>query len=406
MYLTFFLSLRFLESRKNSNFISIISAITIGGISLGVAALIITVSILSGFENTISQKLINFDSHIKIVSYADILPDYKNEQIKVEKLIGNSIGQIVPYASKLSIISSGKIKEGVNIKGVPSASLSNYLKNNSIIGSIELTESTTAPIVLGKKLANKLLVKPGDQITIFSLKDDRLPSQENLPTIKRFKVIGLFESGMSEFDDLFAYVNLEDAQSLFSIGNNITGYDITLANPSAIDSITNVLANKLKYPYSVHSIYEIHKNIFTWIGLQKQLIPVVLFLITFVAIFNIVGTLLLVIIEKTNEIGILKTLGSKNKLIVSIFMYYGLFISVIGIFIGNLLALTFILLQKEFNIISLPSSVYFVNSVPVDISILNFVSVSGLALLLCLVASILPSYIASRINPLTSLRFS
>ncbi len=406
MYLTFFLSLRFLESRKNSNFISIISTITIGGISLGVAALIITVSILSGFENTLSQKLINFDSHVKIVSYADILPDYQKEQTRIEMLIGNSINQIVPYASKLSIISSGKIKEGVNIKGVPKASLSNYLKNNSIIGSIELTKSTTPPIVLGKKLANKLLVKPGDQITIFSLKDDRLPSQENLPTIKRFKVIGLFESGMSEFDDLFAYVNLEDAQSLFSIGNNITGYDITLANPSAIDSITKVLANNLKYPYSVHSIYEIHKNIFTWIGLQKQLIPVVLFLITFVAIFNIVGTLLLVIIEKTNEIGILKTLGSKNKSIVYIFMYYGLFISVIGIFIGNFLALTFILLQKEFNIISLPSSVYFVNSVPVDISILNFVSVSALALLLCLIASILPSYIASRISPLTSLRFS
>lgn len=377
-----------------------------GGISLGVAALIITISILSGFENTLSEKLINFDSHIKIVSYADILPNYQTEQTKVEKLIGNSINQIIPYASKLSIISSGKIKEGVNIKGVPKTSLSNYLKNNSVIGSIDLTKSTTPSIVLGKKLANKLLVNPGDQITIFSLKDDRLPSQENMPTIKRFKVIGLFESGMSEFDDLFAYVNLEDAQSLFSIGNNITGYDITLAKPSAIDSITQVLASNLKYPYSVHSIYEIHKNIFTWIGLQKQLIPVVLFLITFVAIFNIVGTLLLVIIEKTNEIGILKTLGSKNRSIVSIFMYYGIFISVIGILIGNFIALTFILLQKEFNIISLPSSIYFVNSVPVDISILNFVSVSVLALLLCLIASIMPSYIASRIKPLTSLRFS
>lgn len=111
MHLTLFLSFRFLESRKNSNFISLISTITIGGISLGVAALIITVSILSGFENTLSQKLINFDSHIKLVSYADILPDYLNEQTKVEKLIGNSINQIVPYASKLSIILPGKLRK-------------------------------------------------------------------------------------------------------------------------------------------------------------------------------------------------------------------------------------------------------------------------------------------------------
>lgn len=405
MPLSFFISLRFLRSRKNSNFINIISSITIVGIAIGVAALLITISILSGFEKTLTQKLMNFDSHIKIVSYADILPDYQSEHLKIEKIIGNSLKDIVPYASKLAIVSSRKIKEGINIKGVPGNKLPNYLKNNSIEGSIDMSESNTPSIIIGKKLANKLLVKLKDNITVFSLKDDRLPSPENLPNIQKFKVIGIFESGMAQFDDLYAYVKLEDSQSLFGINNNITGYDIALNQPAAIDSLTKSLRNSLKYTYSVQSIYEIHKNIFTWISLQKQLIPVVLFLITFVAIFNIVGTLLLVIIEKTNEIGILKTLGSRNLSIVSVFLYYGFYISVIGIFFGNILAFILIFFQKEFSLISLPSSIYFVTSVPVDLSILNFVMVSALALLLCLFASVLPSYIASRINPIITLRF-
>jgi lipoprotein-releasing system permease protein len=260
-------------------------------------------------------------------------------------------------------------------------------------------------IIIGRKLANKLQVKADDKVTLFTLKNNQLPSMENFPNIDVYKVSGIFESGMAEYDDLIAYISLDDAQKLFSIGENINGYDIKLNNISKIDSLTELLISELRYPHSVRSIYQIHRNIFTWINLQKEPIPVVLGLIIVVAVFNIVGTLLMIVLEKTNSIGILKSIGAKRRQIVSIFIYQGIFLSVTGIIFGNLLALILTFLQKEFNVISLPSSVYFVSTVPINLSPEIFLGISLLTFLLCLLISIIPSYIASRIQPVSTIRF-
>ncbi|MCZ7612894.1 MAG: hypothetical protein M5T52_04975 [Ignavibacteriaceae bacterium] len=143
---------------------------------------------------------------------------------------------------------------------------------------------------------------------------------------------------MTEYDDTYAYTSLESAQKLFDIGDNITGINIKLGNISKIDSLTTFLSKSLRYPYLVRSVYQIHRNIFTWIELQKEPIPIVLALIILVAVFNIVGTLLMIVLEKTNSIGIIQTLGSKQHQIISIFMIHGAFLGIIGIFMGSLLA--------------------------------------------------------------------
>jgi lipoprotein-releasing system permease protein len=211
---------------------------------------------------------------------------------------------------------------------------------------------------------------------------------------------------MAEYDDIIAYVNLQNAQNLFSIGENITGYDIKVNDISKIDSLTDFLSKNLRYPHQVKSIYQIHRNIFTWIQLQKEPIPIILGLITIVAVFNIVGTLLMIVLEKTNAVGVLKSLGANKRQIISVFLYQGMFLAVTGIILGNILAFLLTYLQMNFRIISIPSSVYFMSTVPIKLSAEVFIGISVLTFLLCVAASVLPSYVASRIQPVSTLRFS
>lgn len=407
MVFPFYIAKKYIFSKKNSRFISFISGFSITGIALGVATLIIALSILGGFQSTITNKLIDFDSHIQITSYTTTLPDYHSALPKIKMILSPFAKSVNPFVSKLAIISSKDFKEGVSIKGINPEDSWYGIKRDIVSGSFNLSNSTgVSSIIIGKKLADKLFVKVGDQITVFALNKNQIPSPENLPNIKKYEVTGIFESGMSIYDDLNAYVNINSAQNLFNIGDNVTGYDIKLNNISKIDSLTSVLSDNLSYPYAVRSIYQIHRNIFTWIELQKKPIPIILGLIILVAVFNIIGTLLMIVLERTNAIGVLKSLGATQKQIISIFIVQGTYFAITGILLGNLIAFTLTYLQYRFRIISIPSSVYFMSSIPISMSAYNFFGVSLLTLFLCLSASFIPSFIASRIQPISSLRFS
>jgi lipoprotein-releasing system permease protein len=401
-----FVSKKYSLSKKDSKFVTFISAISISGIALGVATLIIALSILNGFEKTITSKIVDFDSHIQITSYKSTLPNYHEMLPRLKEMVSPLEAEINPYASKLSIISSKKGKDGINLKGILDRAGTDQIKQNLIEGKFSLTDSISPSIIIGKKLADKLLLKVGDPVTIFALSDDQMPSIDNLPNIQKFVVAGIFESGMAEYDDLNAYVSLFSAQNLFEIGDNITGYDLRLNDVSKIDSITTYLSDNLRYPHAVRSIYQIHRNIFTWIELQKKPIPIVLGLLIIVAVFNIIGTLLMIVLEKTNAIGTLKALGARNKQIILIFVYQGIFLALIGIILGNIIALLLMGIQLEYNIISIPSSVYFMSSVPIELSLDIFIGISLLTFILCIAAASIPSFIASKIKPVTSLRFS
>ncbi len=405
MSLPFFIAKKYISSGSESRFISLISSISVFGITLGVAALIIALSILNGFEQTITSKITDFESHIKISSYSNILPDYKNMRILLKEKIEPYAEEIIPYVLKLAIIGSKHTKDGVNIKGIEFQNTSPS-KLNVIEGEKNLNLLNDSSIIVGKKLATKLLISPGDYVNIFALRNDELPTADNFPNIKRYKVTSIFESGMAEYDDLYAYVNLSSAQDLFNLGDNVNGYDIKVNDISRIDSLTSYLADDLRYPHSVRSIFQIHRNIFTWIDLQKEPIPIILGLITLVAVFNIIGTLLMIVLEKTSAVGVLKSMGSTKKQIISVFLLQGLFLAVIGIVAGNILSYVLLALQLKYNIITIPSSVYFMSSVPIYLSPDIFLLVSGITLVLSLAACILPGYVATKIQPVNSIRFS
>ena len=402
MQVSWYIAKNLILSRKDSRFINLISMISIIGIALGVATMIIAISVLNGFEQTITNKVIDFDSHIKITSYRTHLPDYHKTLPWLEEQLAAYKPEITPIASKLVIVSFKKKKEGLNLIGIDAKNEKPFLVRNLIIGDYILSDNS---ILIGKKLADKLFVEVGDKINVFALTNDEIPSPENLPNIEKFLVSGIFESGMTEYDDNYAYTSLESAQKLFALEDNITGINIKLADISKIDSLTTYLSRSLRYPYFVRSVYQLHRNIFTWIELQKEPIPIVLALIILVAVFNIVGTLLMIVLEKTRAVGILKTLGSKRKQIITVFLINGSIIGITGIVFGSILGYLLMFIQEKFDIITLPSSVYFMSKVPFLITADTFISIAIITFLLCIIASVIPSYIASRIKIVNALRF-
>lgn len=403
MNFAFFVSRRYILSNKDSRLLNLFSVISIVGISLGVATLIIALSVLNGFEKTLTQKITDFDSHIKITSYKESLPNADQYIKKLETSLKDQIDFISPSVSKLAIISTKNRKEGINIKGIIEDKELDKIKSNLVEGELNLEKDNS--IVIGKTLATKLLLKVGDKVTLFALKNDKIPSMDDLPNIQNFFVDGIFESGMAEYDNMIGYTGIKTAQNLFSMPDEINGIDIKLNSLEKIDSLMQVVRKGLRYPYYARTIFEIHRNIFSWIELQKKPIPIVLGLIIIVAVFNIISALLMLVLEKTNSVGILKSLGAKSREIIKIFVYQGIYLSFIGIASGNILAWLLMSIQLKFDIIKVPSSVYFVTRVPIEMSIDVFVLISAITFVLSLLSAIIPSYFASRINPVTALRF-
>ncbi|MCX6170887.1 MAG: ABC transporter permease [Ignavibacteriales bacterium] len=406
MSLPLFLTRKYLRTRKDSRFLSVISSITIIGIAIGVAVVIIALTVLDGFENVVSEKITNFNSHIKVTGFGSRnLPSQLTVIPELQKQYQNNFTRIQPFVSKLVIIKSKKMTEGITLTGIEPGSNSEL---NEFIqtGSFNLQNDSGLPkIILGKTLSEKLLIKVGETVTIFSLKNDQSPSQENPPAIEQFYVSGIYESGMSEYDDLNAFVNFSTAQKMFGMGDLVSGYNIKVKELSGVNLLADQLQDFLGYPYYVRTIFQVNQNIFTWIDLQKEPIPIVLGLIIFVAVFNIVGTLLMIVLERTNSVGILRSLGANRKLIMKTFLLHAMYLIVIGVLIGNLLALVLTLLQQRFDIISLPDKIYFVTHVPISIELKNYLLVTAVTIAVSLIASMLPAVIASKIKPISAIRF-
>jgi len=401
-----FISKRFLNSRKSSRFVSLISFISISGVALGVAVLIIALTVLDGFENAISKKITDFDSHIKITAFGKSnLPSYKKVKPQLKKMLFPYCKNISPFLSKEVMINNNENSDGIALTGVldNNNSISNYI----IKGNYKLKTPDGKPaIVVGLKLAEKLGIKCNSRVTVFSLRKDKLPSYNNPPGIMQFVVTGIFESGMAEYDDLIAYTSLEDLQNLTESEDKISGYNIQLNDITKINLLTEKLADLLPHPYYPKSIYKVHANIFNWIALQKLPVPLVLSLITIVACFNMVGTILMIVLEKTSHIGVLKSIGANNKTIKRIFVTQGLYLSALGIIAGNIISFTASFLQLKFNLIPIPDSVYFISSVPISIDFYNYLIVNIAAFLLCYMASFIPSYAASKMSPVNLIRFN
>lgn len=399
---------KLLTLQTKSKFLSTITLISIFGVTIGVIVLNIALSVLNGFEKEIENRLVGFNLHIDLGTIDGQTVKFSENDIdEIKKIIGDDLAGISPYAGQLALVRKGKFKEGVFIKGILQEYDYSDLRKNMIDGEYKIRDGKGySTILIGKKLARKIGAKVNDTLTAFSLQSFVLPIEPEDLRVMKFVIAGIYESGMSEYDDVNAFVHLNSAQELFGFEDKISGYEIKLKNPQLANHYSFLLSTRLGYPYQAKSIFQTYRNIFNWIDLQKKPIPVVLAFITIVAIFNIISTLLILVMDKVNTIGILKTLGATSKQIKIIFLLNGAVIGFIGTIIGDLIALILLYVQIKFNIVRIPEGIYFLDRVPISIEGESFLIVSALSIFISILFSFLPARVAARIDIIKSIRFS
>jgi len=397
-----FIAKRFLQSQRKGGTLSFITVFSILGITLGTATLIITLSILSGFEKEIKDKVIAFVTHIQVTGFqGKSLPEIRTMTEKLQKEF-SEIQSVTPFVAKEGMIRSKHSVEGIYLKGIENTNEYPALKKYLVEGTQVQPSGKSKELIIGKKLATKLNVAIGEKVVVFGISVEKELIQ---PKVKQFIVSGIYESGMSEYDDIYAFTELTIAQELFSMKDELSGYEISVRDISSVYAVSKNISESLGYPYHVTTMFRLYRNLFSWIELQKKLSPLLLVLIIVVATVNILGMLLMFVLEKVKAIGILSTMGATSTHVRRIFFYQGIMISVFGIVLGNMLGALLCLLQWKFHIISLPSDIYFMSAVPIEFQAGNFLLVSFAAFVLALATTWLPSRAASKINTISAIRF-
>jgi lipoprotein-releasing system permease protein len=404
------IALRYLRGARGKSegrrFLRLITRIAIGGVALGVAALILALAIVRGFSNEIEKKIVGFGADVQVESYRDA-PLSNTAELKERLESYRAVDHVSPVVEEFVLLRKSSVEvDGAKIWGTDV--LPSYLQQQLIAGtgSFERDADGRPPIVLGSSLARTLDLSVGDRVTAFSMRNRTgAISAQRIPKVKQFRVAGLFETSLSNFDDLYAFTGLPEARDLLSYGpEETTRFDLTLQPGSDARSVAAEIDAELEFPVMARSIYDVYQSLFAWVNLQESIIPLVISIIVIVAAFNIVGTLLMIILEKTREIGILSSMGASARSLRRMFVMLGLYIGISGVAIGEAVSLLLAWIQIEFSVIPLPREAYYMSTAPVELSAPDFVIVAVITLLLCVGSSWLPARFASRIEPVRAIQ--
>ena len=385
LYLQFVL--RYLYPKSGNRFSSNASILAIIGLSIGLFSLILTMSIIKGFENVLENKLSSIDGLIRV---QNILGKPISEKDNLDSLLYSTDIpiKVSPYIRGTAMIRLGKYTEGIIIEGVSKLPDRSYF-------DIEQTSIDDNKIIIGKSLSDDLGIDIGDKVIINPLINS--PDKFNMQKFNLIEVSGIFKSGMQEYDKTIAYVSINKAKKIFGMKSQVSGYVINSKEP--LYEIIERLNNYIRYPYYLESWKERHRIIFDWINIQRLPIIIIFSLISLVAITNIMATISMIIREKNSQIGILMALGMKPNDIRKIFFYYGGTIGLAGCFFGSVAAYLFIIVQNRFKVISLPEDIYFMDYVPAvfDYSIFTFVLIS--TILISVISTVFPTKNIIKMRP-------
>lgn len=402
----FFIALRYLKSKKKYRAVSVTTAISISGVAVGVMALLVVLSVMSGFHQDLQKKILGANAHIIIRDYKGSIQSYEKtaEKLKGEK----GIISYAPFVLGQVMVSSGNRTHGVFLRGInpdkesQTTDIISHIKDGDF--SKISGESDMPGIILGKELASSLGVFIDDKVNIVSPLGEIGP-MGMLPKIEQFRVVAIFEIGMFEYDSSLVLTNIKAAQEFFGMGNTISGVEIRLHDIYKAPEIKKHLQEKLGFPYYVMDWMQMNKNLFSALKLEKFAMFVILILIILVASFNIISNLIMNVIEKSREIAILKAIGATNKSIMAIFMIQGLFIGIIGTTIGVLGGFGLSYVLNTYQLIQLPADVYYLSHLPVKMNLFDFVTVSVSAITITFLATIYPAWQAAKVDPVEPLRY-
>jgi lipoprotein-releasing system permease protein len=403
MSVEFFVALRYLKARKKGLFSVLTAFISIGGTTLGVAALTITLAVMSGFQSDIRNKILGIQPHIIL---AKVDGESFNDYPEIENKIKNkgNILRVSPYIYRQGIVRTSETTLGILIKAV------NFEKENKSLNlSKQIVEEEktfdykkvgSKKIILGSELAKTLFAECGDEIILMFPTDFT-----SIPKMYKYVVTAILNSGMYDFDSSLGLIDLEEGQKLFSMEHEVSGLDVYVANADKALNEAKSLQDFLGYSYRATAWMELNKNLFAALKLEKIMMFLILALIILVAAFNIVSNLLLLSSQKSKEIGIMSALGFSKFSIAKIFFYEGIFIGFTGVILGIAAGLTISFALKYFDFFKLPQGVYFVEKLPIAVIPFDIVMVAASALLISVFAGLYPAYRVSKLDPLEAIRY-
>ncbi len=412
-----FVALRYLWGAEGQaegrSFLRFVTYVAIGGVALGVAALLLSLAIVRGFSQEITDKIIGFGAHIQVQSFVEDEP--LSEAASLERRLGevDGIAQVSPVVENLVLLRRSNTSiDGVVMLG--NRTVPQYMEGRIQEGTFRLTAQTDGPppLVVGAALAERLGLAVGDQVAAFSLLNGDSSEGSAMgiqrPRVRQFRVEGIYETSMTNIDDTYVFTGLSVAQSLAGFGQGeVSRFDLTTTDISRADSLAAGIENTFGFPVSARTIYQIQpfSSLFAWVDLQQSIIPLVIGVIVIVAAFNIIGALLMMILEKTREIGVLQSLGVSQGGLKRLFLLVGVLIGVAGATIGSVTAFGLSVLQQQYALIPLPAEAYYMTTAPIQLNLFDYLLVNGVAILLCATAAYIPARVAARIEPVRAIRF-
>ncbi len=404
-----FIGLRYLKARRRHRSFSLNTIISITGVTLGVGALIATLGIMTGFTNDIRSKILGANAHIIVQDLTgQPMTDYPSILAKVKTT--PHVVAATPFLFTQVLLSHERQSQGVVLRGIDPSTAGRVtdLDKNLIGGSLaDLAKSGSTPgqapgIILGRELAGRLGAFLDSSVTAIS-PTGTIGPMGIVPKLKKFTVVGIFDSGMYEYDSSLAYIPLAEAQKLLDYGDAVNGIEVKVDDIFQSSAIARAITSILGLPYGARDWKEMNKSLFSALQLEKIMMFIILVLIILVASFNIVSTLTMIVVEKGREIAILKAMGATPAKIMRIFMIEGLVIGVAGVALGIPLGYGASWLIQEFY--TLPGDVYYISKIPVTLLWGDVISVAVAALAISLIATLYPSWRASRLEPVEALRY-
>lgn len=407
-----FIAWRYLRGAQGSEngrgFLRFVSWVAIGGVALGVATLLLALSIVRGFSQEIETKIVGFGAHVQVESIRHT-PLANASGLIAQISEQDAVVSIQPVVTEFVLLRrSSQDIDGVGLWGTDRLPV--YLEEHLTSGSAHLEQDTAviAPLVVGNALAESLGLTLGDQVTILSTRNLRDTNTLLMarPRFKQFEITGIYETALADFDETYVFTDIVVARQLLDYGaEEVTRFDLMLQDVTTAESVALTLEETLGLGILARSIFEIYRGLFAWVDLQEAIIPLVISVLVLVAAFNVMGALLMIVLEKTREIGILASMGASRQDIQKLYLHLGFFVGGFGTAIGLVLAWGLGMLQLHYGIIGLPAEAYYMTTAPIALHVMDFMLVAMISLLLCLGASYFPARVASRILPLQVIRF-
>jgi lipoprotein-releasing system permease protein len=405
-----FIANRYLRPRRRFGPVGLFTVLAVAGVLVGVTALLCVLSVMNGFEEEVRKRIVGTNAHVIVLRYGQ--EGLANHAALAEKIRAvDGVVSAAPFVYTKGMISSGGQSDGIVVKGIrlsDERAVTEVIQNmRPPIDSLATGGPGTHPdIVLGRYVAENLRVTPGEVVLLTSPFGGQPSPFGVLPRVRKFRVAGIFTSGMYEYDASLAFVSLAAAQDFFQMGDRVTAIEVRLEDlyeaPRAGERIVEALGG---FPYRANNWIELNRNLFSWMKLEKVMMFLILTLIVLVAALNIVSALIMMVIEKRRDIGILKSMGATGRGIQRIFVFEGLVIGGIGTAGGCVTGFVLSYLLDRYKFVSLPGDVYFIDTLPVKMQAGDFLMVAVWAMVLCFLATLYPAWKASRLVPLEAIRY-